>query len=130
MGSAEVVVETQKFFIRLNEGRRLHAETVDGGRLNSSSGVRASRIRSGRLRSSGVGLPPAGVSVKDVRRKLMRLACVSCVDGVTDENVMAFLDEVGPSSPLALKCLKILRVDEADAERVGMITAPWKKCYG
>lgn len=39
----------------------------------------------------------------------MRLACVSCIDGVTDENVMAFLDEVGSPFPLVLKCLMIAR---------------------
>lgn len=54
----------------------------------------------------------------------MRLACVSCIDGVTDENVMALLDEVGPPFPLVLKCLKLMMADEADVERVGMVAVP------
>ena len=68
--------------------------------------------------------PRPGANAKDVSGKLMRLACVSCIDGVTDEYVMAFLDGVGPSFPLVLKCLKLMGVEEADAERVGMVAVP------
>lgn len=53
MGSAEIVIETQKFFIRLNEGRRYRAETVDGESVELL--MRSSSIEDAELASEIIG---------------------------------------------------------------------------
>lgn len=121
MASAENVTDTEEFFARLNGGRTYSEKTTDGVAVELT--LRSPRVESVELASEIIGsldYPQLGVSENDVRKKLVRLACVSCIDGVTDENVMAFLDEIDQESPVVRKCLKLLGVDDDDMGRVGM----------
>lgn len=121
MASAENVTDTKEFFARLNGGRTYHEKTADGGAVELT--LRSPSVESVDLASEIVGsldYPRLGVSENDMRKKLVRLACVSCIEGVTDENVMAFLDEIGEESLVVRKCLRLLGVDDNDMGRIGM----------
>ena len=54
--------------------------------------------------------------------KLVRLACVSCIKGVTYENVMAFLDRFPPNPPIVGECLKLLGITEDQMHKIGVKT--------
>ena len=121
MASAENVTDTKEFFDRLNEGRKFREKTTDGKSVEFT--LRSPRVESVELASEIVGsldYPQLGVSESDARKKLVRLACVSCIEGVTDENIMAFLDEIDEESPVVRKCLGLLGVDDDDMGRIGM----------
>lgn len=52
--------------------------------------------------------------------KLVRLACVSCIKGVTYENVMAFLDRFPQNPPIVRECLRLLGITEDQMHRIGI----------
>lgn len=52
--------------------------------------------------------------------KLVRLACVSCIKGLTYENVMAFLDKFPPNPPIVLECLRLLGITEDQMQQIGI----------
>lgn len=121
MASAEKMTDTNEFFDRLNEGRKFREKTADGKSVELT--LRSPSVESVELASEIVGsldYPKLGVSENDARKKLVRLACVICIDGVTDENIMAFLDEIDESSPVIRRCLKLLGLDDQDIERIGI----------
>lgn len=52
--------------------------------------------------------------------KLVRLACVSCIKGVTYDNVMLFLDKFPPNPPFVEECLRLLGITEDQMRRIGI----------
>ena len=126
MASAENVTDTKEFFARFNGGRKYCEKTTDGKSVELT--VLSPSVENVELASEIIGsldYPRLGVSENDARKKLVRLACTSCIEGVTDENVMAFLDEIDESSPVIRRCLKLLGIDDHDMGRIGIEEMPF-----
>lgn len=55
--------------------------------------------------------------------RLIRLACVSCIKGVTYENVVAFLDKFPPNPPIVRECLRLLGITDEQMQKIGIESA-------
>ena len=126
MTSAEHATDTKEFFAELNTGRKFRETTISGKSVDLV--VVSPSVKSVDLASEIVGsldYPPLGVSQNELRKKLVRLACVSCIDGITEDNVMAFLYEIDESSEVIRRCLKLLGLDHDDLKRIEMGGMPF-----
>ena len=50
--------------------------------------------------------------------KLVRLACISCIKGVTYNNVMLFLDKFRSNPPFVGECLRLLGINEDQMRQI------------
>lgn len=117
--AAEALIDANDFFKELNKGKRFIETTLDGRKINLR--IHSPHVENILRASDLFDALDAGLDNEDtVRRRLMRLACRSCIDGVNGENVAAFLDAFPPMPRVVVACLRLLRVKDSDMRRVGI----------
>ena len=117
---AEAKVDTKDFFARLSEGRKIVERTIDAEEIeltlrfpNMLEAEQAYEIVADLRYDSDLELE---------RNRLIQLACCICIEGVTFENVIAFLGQFPPMPKVVIECLKLLRIDDDDLQRLKIDT--------
>lgn len=116
------LVDEGEFFMELNDGRKFTVVTRDKKKVNltlqspSFQDVRNAREIIERYRES---------QGYDERRDLVctevvQIACIGCIQGVTEENVMAFLSRFDRASKIIVECLRIIDIEGSDLELIGI----------
>lgn len=116
--TAEADLDTQKFFEKINRGRQFVQRTLEGEtvmlHLHDPDALDIGRA------SDLFDQLKAGVDRLAVRETLIRLVCLSCIDGVNDRNVSAFLHEL-PAAPLiVVEGLRLLKISDGQMRKVGI----------
>ena len=107
------VIDTAKFLEKLAEKQQFTVVTRDDEQvvLNLITPAAIDAARANRLiRAISHSMDPI-VEVPN----LIRFACRSCIEGITSENVVAFLDQLPPMPPMppvVRKCLSLLGAQE------------------
>lgn len=117
---AEAKVDPKEFFARLSEGSKIVERTIDGEEIELS--LRSPSI----LEAEQVYDIIAGLrydsDLELERNRLIQLACCICIEGVTFENVIAFLGRFPPMPKVVVECLKLLRIGNDDLQRLKIDT--------
>lgn len=111
-------ISSEDFFAELQTGRKV-TEKANDGRLielvlrspTISDTEQAYAIIEGLRYDSDMEIE---------RSRLIQLACWSCIDGVTPDNVMAFLSYFPPTPKIVIECLRLLRIGDEDLQRLNI----------
>ena len=121
-GSAE---NFENFLKEIGQGKEVTVETLDGSRVkvilvtpHAADANRASELVDKILaqRNTLNSLDTASRYLNE----LITLACVSCIKGVTYENVMGVLRSIPQNSPLVEECLKLMGLNENQMQGIGI----------
>ena len=114
--------EFEKFLRELADGREFADKLLDGTPINIILGVphAADASRAAALVDDITEKREDGASTVESVGKLIRLSCVSCIKGVTYENVMAFLYKFPPNPPIVKECLRQLSITDGQMKKIGI----------
>ena len=114
--------EFEKFLRDISYGREFADKLLDGTPVNIIlDGPHApSASRAAALLDDIITKKDLEASAVESIGKLVRLSCVSCIRGVTDENVMAFLRRFPPNPPIVKECLRQLCITDEQMKRIGI----------
>ena len=117
---AEAKMDAKDFFAQLSKGRKIVERTIDGEdielTLRFPSVLEAEQVYDilANLRyDSDLDLE---------RNRLIQLACCICIEGVTFENVIAFLSRFPPMPRVIMECLRLIQIGEDDMQRLKIDT--------
>ena len=116
--TAEAQDYTDEFFAEISKGRKFSEKTTDGRDVLLHL-YDPDVLDIGRAASLFDHLK-AGVDKDTVRETLIRLVCLSCIHGVDDHNVSAFMHAFPPVPKIVVEGLRLLRVDEDQMRNVGI----------
>lgn len=116
--TAEAQDYTDEFFAEISKGRKF-SETTKEGREVVLHLHDPDVINIGRATNLFDQLE-AGVPVGTVLTRLIRLVCISCIHGVDQHNVSAFVHAFPPVPKIVVEGLRLLRVDEDQMRKVGI----------
>ena len=116
--TAEADFDTDQFFKEISRGRQFLQETVKGGTvmlyLHDPDALDIGRA------SDLFDQLKAGADRYAVRETLIRLVCLSCIDGVNDRNVSAFLHAFPAAPIIVIEGLRLLKVSEDQMREAGI----------
>ena len=116
--TAEADIDTDQFFKEISRGRQFLQETVKGGTvmlyLHDPDVLDIGRA------SDLFDQLKAGVDRRAVRETLIRLVCLSCIDGVNDRNVSAFLHAFPAAPIIVIEGLRLLKISDGQMREAGI----------
>ena len=116
--TAEADLETEKFFEKISRGRQFLQKTLEGEtvllHLHDPDALDIGRA------SDLFDHLRAGVDRLAVRDTLIRLVCLSCIDGVNDRNVSAFLHSFPAAPEIVVEGLRLLKISEDQMREAGI----------
>lgn len=116
------LVDEGEFFMELNDGRKFTAVTREKKKVKltlqspSIEDVRKAREIIERYRES----QGHDESRDLVCTEVVQIACIGCIQGVTEENVMAFISRFHRASRIIIECLRIIDIEGSDLELIGI----------
>ena len=109
---------TDEFFAEISKGRKF-SETTKDGRNVTLHLHDPDALDIGRATNLFDQLE-ASVAVETVLTRLIRLVCISCIHGVDQHNVYAFVHAFAPVPIIVVEGLRLLRIDEDQMRKVGI----------
>ena len=117
---AETKVDPKDFFARLSEGRKIVEETIDGEEIELT--LRSPSMIEAEQAYDIIADLRYDSDLELERNRLIQLACCICIEGVTFENVIAFLGRFPPMPKVVIECLKLLGISDEDLQRLKIDT--------
>ena len=118
--TADTRVDTKDFFAKLNEGRKIVEKTIDGEEIELT--LRFPSMLEAEQAYDIVADLRYDSDLELERNRLIQLACCICVEGVTFENVIAFLSRFPPMPKVVMESLRLLQIGEDDLQRLKIDT--------
>lgn len=116
--TAEAQDYTDEFFAEISKGRKFSVKTKDGRdvllHLHDPDALDIGRA------ANLFDHLKAGVDKDTVRETLVRLVCLSCIHGVDDHNVSAFVHAFPPVPKIIVEGLRLLEVNDDQMRDVGI----------
>ena len=114
--------EFEKFLREIADGLTFEDKLLDGTPINIILDVphAANASRAAALVDDIIRDTKTRSSTVESFGKLIRLSCVSCIKGVTYENVMAFLNRFPPNPPIVKECLRQLGITDEQMKKIGI----------
>ena len=109
---------TDEFFAEISKGRKFPETTKDGRKVTLHLHD-PDTLDIGRAANLFDHLK-AGVDKDSVRETLVRLVCLSCIHGVDDHNVSAFVHAFPPVPKIVVEGLRLLEVNDEQMREVGI----------
>lgn len=116
--TAEAQNYTDEFFAEISKGRKFSEKTTDGREVLLHL-YDPDVLDIGRAANLFDHLK-AGVDKDTVRETLVRLVCLSCIHGVDDHNVSAFVHAFPPVPKIVVEGLRLLEVNDEQMRKVGI----------
>lgn len=113
---AEAKVDPKDFFARLSEGRKIVEETIGGEEIELT--LRSPSVLDAEQAYDIIAELRYDSDLELERNRLIQLACCICIEGVTYENVIAFLGQFPPIPRVVIECLKLLGIGDDDLQRL------------
>ena len=118
--TADTKVDTKDFFAKLSEGRKIVEKTIDGEEIELT--LRFPSMLEAEQAYDIVADLRYDSDLELERNRLIQLACCICVEGVTFENVIAFLSRFPPTPKVVMESLRLLQIREDDLQRLKIDT--------
>ena len=109
-------LSSEDFFAELENGRRVEEEDVDGRMVELF--LRSPSIEDTEAAYNIIEGLNYESDIEIEKNRLIQIACRSCIQGVTSDNVMVFLSYFPPMCRLFIKCLRLLKIGEDDMRRL------------
>ena len=113
-------MDAKDFFAKLSKGRKVVERTIDGEEIELTLRF-PSMLEAEQVYDIIAGLRYDS-DLELERNRLVQIACCICIEGVTFENVIAFLSRFPPMPKVVLECLRLLQIGEDDMQRLKIDT--------
>ena len=117
---AEAKMDAKDFFAQLSKGRKVVERTIDGEEIELTLRF-PSMLEAEQVYDIIAGLRYDS-DLELERNRLVQIACCICIEGVTFENVIAFLSRFPPMPKVVLECLRLLQIGDDDLQRLKIDT--------
>ena len=117
---AEAKMDAKDFFAQLSKGRKVVERTIDGEEIELTLRF-PSMLEAEQVYDIIAGLRYDS-DLELERNRLIQMACCICIEGVTFENVIAFLSRFPPMPIVVLECLRLLQIGDDDLQRLKIDT--------
>ena len=117
---AEAKMDAKDFFAQLDKGRKVVERTIDGEEIELTLRF-PSMLEAEHVYDIIAGLRYDS-DLELERNRLVQIACCICIEGVTFENVIAFLSRFPPMPKVVLECLRLLQIGDDDLQRLKIDT--------
>ena len=118
--TADTRVDTKDFFAQLSEGRKIVEKTIDGEEIELT--LRFPSMLEAEQAHDIIADLRYDSDLELERNRLIQTACCICVEGVTFENVIAFLSRFPPTPKVVMESLRLLQIREDDLQRLKIDT--------